>query len=109
LAFSLEYLLYLRVDRSWWKLQWRKQLPAACATYVVFVVVSLACLIPSRHVGYRTTGGGGLVGVESSDGHTRSRRRERRHRGFRPITTTKRRWREHPTPRPPNHLYKSQS
>jgi hypothetical protein len=59
-AFSLEYLLYLRGDRSWWKLQWSKQLPAACATYVAFVAVSLACLIPSRHVSYRTTGGGAV-------------------------------------------------
>jgi hypothetical protein len=59
-AFSLEYLLYLRGDPTWWKLQWRKQLIAACAIYVGFLAVSFACLVPSGHVSYRNNRGGHL-------------------------------------------------
>lgn len=60
LALTLEYMLFLLSDRSWLKVQWRKQVLPACAVYIAFLAVSFACLIPSRHVSYRTNIGGGL-------------------------------------------------
>jgi hypothetical protein len=59
-ALALEYLLFLRGDRAWWKLQWRKRVLPAFAIYIVSVAVSFACLTPSRHVSYRSNRGGGV-------------------------------------------------
>jgi hypothetical protein len=59
-AFALEYLLFLLGDRSWLKAHWRKQTLPACAVYIALLALSFACLIPSRHVSYRTNIGGGL-------------------------------------------------
>ena len=59
-AFGLEYLLFLRSDQTWPKQQWRKRLLPALAIYLVSVALSFACLIPSKHVSYRSNRGGGF-------------------------------------------------
>ena len=67
LTFALvaEYTWFLGSDRAWWKRQWRKQVLPAFTIYVVFLAVSFASLIPTKHVSLDTSKGGPLAHVRS--------------------------------------------
>jgi hypothetical protein len=62
-ALSLEYALYVWGDQSWLKSAWRKQVLPAVIIYFVFLAMSFACLIPTRHVSIEASKGGPLAHV----------------------------------------------
>ena len=62
-ALWIEYLWFLRADRSWWKAHWRKQVVGGVALYIALLAVSFAALIPTRHVSVKDRKGGVLAHV----------------------------------------------
>jgi hypothetical protein len=62
-ALVLEYTLFLRDAGYSQKPQWRKQKLVACGVYLVFLGLSFASLIPTRHVSVKNRNGAVLAHV----------------------------------------------
>jgi hypothetical protein len=57
-AFVFEYVLFVRGARAQLQSPWKKRAAMAAAIYCVFVVVSMASLVPTRHVSVKLSKGG---------------------------------------------------